>query len=591
MMAIREQSIEQQLERRVFHLETLQRLGREIYALRAIRPILKTAAAILCDTLGIARVAVCLAKRRRRVPIMVLCAGFEDQAALEQAITGLPLSMWEIRDRQRVRLLEDEGEAGEGLLRHGVRIWLPLHIDRDNLVGIGLGEMPLGVFPADDIPFLTTTCEQTEVALKNAHLYQHLQRVSTKRREEIRRSEALYRIDLLSTTVFDPHRLVEDMLTVLLDWVEEKSGRLCLPFGSSGEWVAASRDMPADEAPAAHLGRIEEDVQRRGGGALVTLEPASDHTPARYALCLAVGSRKRRQKSGTLLVTGGEGLQRVYKNRMHTLTAILDQMMTAIEHNRLEAENKALEVANRQIQEANRLKSRFLANMSHELRTPLNAIIAMSDILLEQYFGPLNERQADYLKDIHESGQHLLSLINDILDLSKVEAGHSPLELSEVDMGTLLESSLTIVRERASIHHIGLFCEVPDDLPLITADERKVKQVVFNLLSNAVKFTPDNGRVGVRARLADGALEVCVWDTGIGIAREDHDKIFGEFEQSESALTRQYEGTGLGLALVKRFVEQHQGRVWVISDLGQGSAFYFTLPLRQAPDMPDGGRP
>lgn len=566
---------EHQLERRVFHLETLQRLGREIYSLRAIRPILKTASTIMCETLGISDVVVCLVKRRKRVPNVVIRNGFENHEAMDRAITALPASMWEIRDRNRVRLTDSEDEAGKSLAGCGIRIWLPLRIDRDNFIGIGLGDMLLGVFPEEDIPFLTTFSEQTEVALKNAHMYQHLQRVNTKRREEMQRSEALYRISLLSTTIFDQQRLVEEMLAVLLDWVGEKTGMLCLPPDSNGKIVSAAVNLASDDNLSAHLQHIEEESKRRGH--VIFEDTAAFEETPRQILCVPMGKQKQR---GVFLTVGDKPVQRVYKNKMNAFHALIDQMMLAIEHNRLEADNKELEAANRQIQEANRLKSSFLANMSHELRTPLNAVIAMSDILLEQYFGPLNEKQMEYLKDVHESGQHLLSLINDILDLSKVEAGHSPLEIDDVDMKTLLENSLTIVRERASSHGISLTCETPDDLPLIEADERKVKQVVFNLLSNAVKFTPDGGQVGIRAQIDEHVLEVCVWDTGIGIADEDQSKIFSEFEQSESPLTRKYEGTGLGLALVKRFIQQHEGEVRVRSVPDEGSEFYFTLPLQ-----------
>ena len=229
---------------------------------------------------------------------------------------------------------------------------------------------------------------------------------------------------------------------------------------------------------------------------------------------------------------------------------------------------------------ASRAKSAFLANMSHELRTPLNSVIAASDILLEKYFGDLTEKQDDYLKDIRDSGRHLLSLINDILDLSKIEAGYSPLELDEVEIGSLLEGSLTIVKEKAMKHGIGLTAEVPSDLPTVVADERKLKQVVYNLLSNAVKFTPDGGNVGIKATLQTELLEVCVWDTGIGISVEDQAEVFGEFAQAEATLTKKFEGTGLGLAIVKSFIEQHEGEVWVKSAPGEGSQFYFTLPLR-----------
>ncbi|MFC1489708.1 PAS domain S-box protein [Candidatus Latescibacterota bacterium] len=231
---------------------------------------------------------------------------------------------------------------------------------------------------------------------------------------------------------------------------------------------------------------------------------------------------------------------------------------------------------------ASRSKSSFLANMSHELRTPLNSVIAMSDILMEKYFGDLNDKQEDYIKDIRDSGQHLLSLINDILDLSKVEAGYSPLEISKVDLKLLLESSLTIVREKSLKHGIELIFDVDEKVKFIQADERKIKQVVFNLLSNAVKFTQDGGKVGIEAHLEKNAVQVCIWDSGIGISEDDLEKVFGEFVQTDTSLTKKYEGTGLGLALVKRFIKQHGGNIWVESSINKGSRFIFTLPRKHS---------
>jgi signal transduction histidine kinase len=226
-------------------------------------------------------------------------------------------------------------------------------------------------------------------------------------------------------------------------------------------------------------------------------------------------------------------------------------------------------------------KSVFLANMSHELRTPLNAIIGFSEVLHEQMFGELNEQQMGYVGDVLESGQHLLSLINDILDLSKVEAGRMELELSDVSLPLALQSGLTMQGERAGKTGITLGLSVqPEDL-VVRADERKLRQVVFNLLSNAVKFTPPGGRVEVSARLTDGVVEVAVTDTGKGIAPEDRELIFEEFQQARGEPGTRQEGTGLGLPLSRRFVELHGGRLWVESEQGVGSTFRFTLPVRE----------
>jgi signal transduction histidine kinase/CheY-like chemotaxis protein len=236
-----------------------------------------------------------------------------------------------------------------------------------------------------------------------------------------------------------------------------------------------------------------------------------------------------------------------------------------------------------QIEAANRHKSEFLASMSHELRTPLNAIIGFSEVLLERLFGELTAKQEEYLRDILDSGRHLLSLINDILDLSKVEAGRMELEVGSFSLPEVLESGLTMVRERANRHGIDLSLEVDPTLDVIEADERKVKQVVFNLLSNAVKFTPDGGQVGITAGLDGEGVRLTVWDTGIGIAPEDQERVFEEFQQVGAWDGQAREGTGLGLALVRRFVELHGGHLSVESAIGQGSRFTFTLPVRITP--------
>jgi signal transduction histidine kinase/DNA-binding response OmpR family regulator len=236
-----------------------------------------------------------------------------------------------------------------------------------------------------------------------------------------------------------------------------------------------------------------------------------------------------------------------------------------------------IEQKSRQLEVASRHKSEFLANMSHELRTPLNAIIGFSEVLTERLFGELNDKQAEYLEDILGSGRHLLSLINDILDLSKVEAGRMELETGTFSLAEALDNGMTMVRERASRHGVTLSLDVDREIGLIEADERKIKQVIFNLLSNAVKFTSERGRVDVVARQVEGGVHVSVRDTGIGIAPQDQARIFEEFQQVGSVTTNAREGTGLGLALARRFVELHGGRLWVESQVGVRSTFTFTL--------------
>jgi signal transduction histidine kinase len=259
------------------------------------------------------------------------------------------------------------------------------------------------------------------------------------------------------------------------------------------------------------------------------------------------------------------------------LQTFATQSALAIQNARLFRE---IEEKSRQLEVASQHKSEFLANMSHELRTPLNAIIGFSEVLAEKMFGELNEKQEEYSKDIHASGQHLLSLINDILDLSKIEAGRMELELSDFHLPTALDSALTLVRERAGRRSIALHLSVDERLGPIQADERKVRQVVLNLLSNAIKFTPEGGRIEVAAVAKDGLVEIAVSDTGVGIAPGDQEAVFEEFRQVGTA-DKKVEGTGLGLTLCRKFVELHGGKIWVKSELGKGSTFTFTIPVRR----------
>lgn len=260
----------------------------------------------------------------------------------------------------------------------------------------------------------------------------------------------------------------------------------------------------------------------------------------------------------------------------------------------VEESRRELESAKVRAETASKSKSDFLANMSHELRTPLNSILGFSDVLLDELFGPLNAKQREYVRDINESGQHLLSLINDILDLSKVESGRQELDLAEFAVNTLLGAAMAMFKEKSAKNGVALSLDAQEtDGLVIEADARKFKQVMFNLLSNAVKFTPAGGSVRVRARRierpaetdaphAGPGVEIAVEDTGIGIKPGDLDKLFKPFSQIDSSYTRSHEGTGLGLALAHRLVALHGGRLRVESEFGKGSVFIVSLPLHPA---------
>ncbi|MDP9319982.1 MAG: HAMP domain-containing histidine kinase [Chloroflexota bacterium] len=238
---------------------------------------------------------------------------------------------------------------------------------------------------------------------------------------------------------------------------------------------------------------------------------------------------------------------------------------------RLRTQGRALALASRH-------KSEFLANMSHELRTPLNAVIGFSDVLLQKMFGELNERQEEYVRDIREAGRHQLALVNDILDLSKVEAGRMELEPTDFSLPALITDATALLRERASQKGVRLVVATDETLGSVHADERKIKQVLFNLVMNAIKFTPSGGTITVAGERTSAAVSVSVTDTGIGIAAEDQTRIFEEFRQAGDSAGRAVEGTGLGLSLAKRFIELHRGTLSVVSEPGRGSKFVFVLP-------------
>ncbi len=270
-------------------------------------------------------------------------------------------------------------------------------------------------------------------------------------------------------------------------------------------------------------------------------------------------------------------------NRMAaSLQASVQSLEQRVEERTLELQQALAELSQkgRQLEVASEHKSEFLANMSHELRTPLNAIIGFSQVLRKRMFGEINAKQEEYLDDILSSGNHLLSLINDVLDLSKVEAGQVELEVATFSLREALDRGVVMVREPAVKKGVRLSLELAPDVDLVDGDERRLRQVVYNLLSNAVKFTPGGGCIDVASSQVNGEVQVSVTDTGPGIAPEDHERIFEEFQQTDVGVD-QREGTGLGLALSKRLVELHGGRIWVESEPGQGSRFVFTLPIEQ----------
>jgi len=281
-----------------------------------------------------------------------------------------------------------------------------------------------------------------------------------------------------------------------------------------------------------------------------------------------------------IMLLNARQIQRVLGKERVILLAIEDITERREIENGLEKAHEELKELGAELKRTARVKSEFLANMSHELRTPLNSINGFSEVLYDETFGPLNEKQRQYVNNVLTSGKHLLLLINQILDMAKVEAGKMKLALSSLPMKSLLNEIPMLVTDMVSKKKIEMLLEIAEDLPNIEADELKVKEIIYNLLSNAVKFTPEGGKIGMRAKKADSEIEVVVWDTGIGIAPENMLKIFEGFFRVDTPYSRVTEGTGLGLPLSKKLVELHGGKFSVESaGLSKGTSVRFTLPI------------
>jgi GAF domain-containing protein/anti-sigma regulatory factor (Ser/Thr protein kinase) len=503
-------------------------------------------------------------------------------------------------DRQTIHVedlsAESETEFPEGrdyARRFGHRTTLATPLLRE---GVPIGAILIrrgNVHPFSEkqIKLLETFADQAVIAIENVRLFQELE---TRTRELARSVEELKALGEVGQAV----SLSLDLETVLTTIV----GRAVQLSGTNGGVIYEYNETTQEFLLRASQ-RMEEELLeelraapiRLGEGAVgraATIRApvqVSDILNGReytarvrpvlaglgYRSILAVPLLREERIVGGLVVwrqeTGSFAPEVV-----NLLQTFATQSVLAIQNARLFRE---IEDKSRQIEAANRHKSEFLANMSHELRTPLNAIIGFSEVLGERLFGELNEKQAEYTDDILTSGRHLLSLINEILDLSKVEAGRMELELTSFDLPLAIDNARTFVRERATKHGITLDVAVDERLGDYVGDERKIKQILLNLLSNAVKFTPEAGRIGINAKQTDGAVEISVSDTGIGIAPEDQPKIFEEFRQVGTDYAHKSEGTGLGLTLAKKFVELHGGKIWVESEVGKGSKFTFTLPI------------
>ncbi len=504
------------------------------------------------------------------------------QAIVDRAVRNVPdLEDLQLGTKPVVRALGIRSQLSVPLLHEGRPIG-----------GISVSRRVVGLFTDRHVALLQAFADQAVIAIENVRLFTELQARTAELTRSVGELRALGEVGQAVSSTLDLETVLSTIVSRANDLAGMDGGAIYEYDEGREEFSLRATDKLSKELVEVLRGTHIRKGAGAVGGLAVTGETvvvrdiadtASYQSQVRevllrvgYRSALAVPLLRENHLLGGLVVvrnSAGEFAPEV----IDLLKTFATQSALAIQNARLFRE---IEDKSRQLEAASRHKSEFLANMSHELRTPLNAITGFSEVLLERMFGEINPKQTEYLQDILSSGRHLLSLINDILDLSKIEAGRMELTLDQFQLPLALDNAITLVKERAARHGIGLDIDIDPRLGEFVGDERKIKQILLNLLSNAVKFTPEEGRIGVKAGLADGVVEIAVSDTGIGIAPKDQEAIFEEFRQVGSDEARKVEGTGLGLTLTKKFVEMHGGQIWVESEVGKGSTFRFTLPSK-----------
>jgi GAF domain-containing protein len=502
-----------------------------------------------------------------------------------------------ILDR-RVIDIPDAEAYGAGPLALGVKTFLasgyrattimPM-VRGDAAIGaISVNRLAPGPLSAKQIDLLRTFADQSVIAIENVRLFDEVQARSRELSQSVEELRALGEVGQAVNSTLD----VETVLTTIVAKAVQLSGTeagAIYTFDDSRQefWLRATHGMDNAIVSAIRDRRI-------GIGETVIGKAAAERAPiqipdlleesslvfdivvrAGYRALLVVPLLRPDQIVGALVVrrkTPGE----FPKSTVDLLETFADQSVLAVQNARLFRE---IEEKGRELETASKHKSQFLANMSHELRTPLNAILGYTELILDSIYGEPTEKMRTVLERLQANGKHLLGLINDVLDLSKIEAGQLTLSLEDYSMKDVVHGVVSAVEPLAAEKQLAFKAEVASDLPTGHGDGRRLSQVLLNLVGNAIKFT-DKGEVAIRAEATDGAFTVAVCDTGPGIAAADQAKIFEEFQQADSSITRKKGGTGLGLSIAKRIIEMHGGRIWVESEPGKGSKFYFTVPMR-----------
>ena len=502
--------------------------------------------------------------------------------------------------RAAVQMPDLEGEPSYPLLfivKAGYRALLAVPLLREDRVigGLVVRRKAAGTFPKPVVDLLQTFATQSVIAIQNARLFREIDEKSRALEELSRNQEQLYR---LSTAMQEPLSLAEQ-LTRVLDAARQVVGldRIyiwTLSARADGLMITAQagfeegdwHDVAGVTIPIGEAGALAA-VCRQGGPLRFTEE---NPLPAEYRLrppysalaglrvksFMVIPMIARGRTVGVLAADNLASRAPIPAHTVDLLQTFAAQAAVAVENARLFQE---IQEKSQQLELASKHKSQFLANMSHELRTPMNAVLGYTDLILDDIFGDVPAPIRETLERVKTNGHHLLGLINDVLDLSKIEAGQLTLSLGDYAMGEVVHAVVSAVESLAAGKKLAFKAIVPADLPVGRGDERRLTQVLLNLAGNAIKFT-DTGGISIEARASDGAFVVSVSDTGPGISEADQQKIFEEFQQADSSSTRAKGGSGLGLSISRRIVELHGGRLWVESALGEGSTFHFTVPLR-----------
>jgi len=482
------------------------------------------------------------------------------------------------------------------LIEAGYRALLAVPLLREGRVigGLVVRRKVAGAFPKPIVDLLQTFATQSVIAIQNARLFREIDEKSRALEELSRNQEQLSR---LSTALQEPLSLSEQLTRVLdaarqvvgLDhlyiWTPSPAADGFMVSAGAGLGESDWRDLVGVTIPLAEAGALA--AVYRGGEPLLFSEahpvpekyrlrpPYSTIAALRLKAFLVSPMIARGRTVGVLSADNRVSRAPIPAHTVDLLHSFAAQAAVAVENARLFQE---IQEKSQQLELASKHKSQFLANMSHELRTPMNAVLGYTDLILDDIFGDVPPPIRETLERVKTNGQHLLALINDVLDLSRMEAGQLTLSLGDYAMGEVVHAVVSAVESLAAGKKLAFKAIVPADLPRGRGDERRLTQVLLNLAGNAIKFT-DAGEVTIEARLADGAVLVSVSDTGPGISEADQQKIFEEFQQADSSSTRKKGGSGLGLSISRRIVELHGGRLWVESALGAGSTFYFTVPL------------